>query len=656
MNRLRKAGRDIGLHPHTERLKNKKKYKFKFELFLKREFPEKFTRPFSPDQKKLIREIQETVLKGGQYCVAMPRGEGKTTIIICAIIWATCYGHRGYVVIIGSDQAAAEKVLDGVKITLETSDNMLSLFPEVCFYIRGLSGLSQRAAGQLAKGNPTNIQWRSDGIRFAFVPMEAAFLEVASGTAIEARGLTGRLRGLQVTLPDGRVIRPDFVFPDDPQTRESATSSTQCEERENLIQCDVMGLAGIGVELAILMAGTVICQNDLIERICSKWRSVRAKALYVFPEEHNPSDRQGLWQEYIELRRQARKEGTEKKICNDFYRKHRKAMDKGAVVGNTHRKSKNELSALQNIYNYISDNGESSFYSELQNEPQAAGSKFYSISSGIILSRINGFERNIIPPDCHYVNAGIDINYYALNWAVSAIQNDMTGYGIDYGRYPKGADLWNSDFQITAEQAIYDGVIALSDALLNRQPGLKLIGLDGNYATDTVYRAVEFLNRKYPAVRFMVFRGYPSDKYSLPSNSKTVIRKGYECHWEKKPSRGEHVIFNSHYWHMWLQKSFLLNPGFPGSFSFWGDNNTDHRTIADHVVADKLSELEYRNGKELMRWTKRPGERNDLADALKISVVGASVFGAEIRGVQLEQAVALKNEVVRNRSISFIQI
>lgn len=530
----------------------------------------------------------------------------------------------------------------------------LSLFPEVCYYIRALGGLSQRAAGQLSKGKPTKIEWNMDGIRFAFVTMEAAYMEIASGAAIEARGLTGRLRGLQITLPDGRVKRPDFVFPDDPQTRESAKSAAQCEERENLILADVMGLAGPDVELACLMAGTVIEQDDLVERICNKWRSVRAKALYEFPEEHNPQGRRGLWQEYIELRRQSRKEGTEKKVCNDFYRKNRKQMDKGAVVGNIHRKNKNDLSALQNIYNYISDNGEKSFYSELQNEPQSQSSKFFVLKSTLVSSRTNGHERNIIPPDCHYVNAGIDVNHYALNWAVSAVQNDMTAFGIDYGRYPKGADLWNPESPKTEETAIYDGIIALSEALLQRQPGIKLVGVDGNYATGTIYRVVDLLNRRYPNVRFMVFRGFGSDKYNLPENQKKIIRKGYECHWEKSEKRGEHVIFNSHYWHMALQKAFFLNPGFPGSYSFWGNTSEEHRTIADHIIADKLIEIEYKNGKELMTWTKRPGARNDLADAAKISLVAASVFGAEVKGKEL--TTAPKNEVVRNTSISFIQI
>jgi hypothetical protein len=55
-----------------------------------------------------------------------------------------------------------------------------------------------------------------------------------------------------------------------------------------------------------------------------------------------------------------------------------------------------------------------------------------------------------------------------------------------------------------------------------------------------------------------------------------------------------------------------------------------------------------------MKWTKRPGARNDLADAVKISVTGASVFGAEVKGKELEEAP--KNEVVRNTNISFIQI
>jgi hypothetical protein len=641
--------RDVGPHSHTKKIGIKRKHILSLQPFLESIFPEKYPRPFSTDQQRFLSEIQNTILNGGQYAVAMPRGEGKTTIITGAIVWAICYGHRKYPVIIGSDQAAAESILDGVKITMETSDNLNELFPEVCHYIRALEGLSQRAKGQLCNGAPTHIGWRTDAISMPFVEMDEKYLEFAKGAVICARGLTGRLRGLQVTQPDGKVVRPDFVFLDDPQTRESALSASQCNDRENLINADVMGLAGVGTELACLMACTVISQGDLAERILNSWRAMRAKALYQLPKGHNT-----LWAEYIELRRQARKEGTEKIVCNNFYKLNRDAMDEGAIVANEYRKNKGELSALQNVYNYISDNGFDSFWSELQNDPQSAASKFYIITSEIVKSRVNGNERNIIPADCHYVNLGIDVNHYALNWAVSAIQNDMTGNGIDYGRYPKGRVLWADDSGITAEQAIYDGLSELAKSMMQRQPGIKLIGIDGNYSTDTVYRVADYLNKTLPC-RVLVFRGVGSDKYSLPMNSKTVIRKGHECHYATG-ARGEHVIFNSHYWHSFLQKSFLLTPGFRGSYSFWGGNDADHRTIADHIIADKLIDLEYKQGKEIYTWTKRPGERNDLADALCISLVGAAIFGAEVSGSQeIEQApVSQVNNT--NTEVRFIQI
>jgi hypothetical protein len=622
----RESARDVGRHTASKKLKEKRKLKKRLIWFLKIIFPLKFFRPFSKDQKEFIADLQKAIIHGGELCCALPRGEGKTTIIVGAIIWAILYGYRKYLAVIAAEQGEANKILEGIKIEMTSNEKLKSLFPEACHYISKLESLSQRATGQLSDGKPTHIKWKTDHIIFPQVKMNKKYLEVCSGAVIEARGLTGRIRGMHQDLIDGRTIRPDFVLLDDPQTRESAKSPQQCTDREDIINADVMGLAGIGLPIAAVMAVTVICENDLADRFLNKWQSTRGKALYDIPEEHDK-----LWKEYIELRRKVRKEGKDKqrKESNAFYRKHKKKMDKGARVGNKHRLNKGDVSALQAVYNYIADNGFNSFWSELQNDPQSATSQVYEINLTIILSRTNGHGKNVIPEGCHFINAAIDVNYYALNWGIAAITNQLASFGIDYGRYPRGRNLWDDSMEnITAEQAIYDGVIDLVKTLHARQPELKLVGVDGNYATDTVYRAVEYLERILP-IRVLVFRGVGSEKYSLPYSQKNLINKGYECHLSQS-QRGPNVIFNSHYWHMHLQKGFLLNPGSPGSFSFWGDNNTDHRTVANHILADKLTDIQSKGGKEIHKWVKRPGDRNDLGDAFTMTEVGASIFGADI--------------------------
>lgn len=626
----RETLRDIGDIPRcdTKYLIIKKAYEQDLKGFLLFFHAEKFYRPFSKDQLKFIEDIESKILHGGTEAIGMPRGEGKTTIIIGACDWALSYGHRRYPAIIGASKPLADNIMNGIKTCFDSNDKKLAVFPEMCFPCYKLEGLSQRATGQLSNGEPTNILWKTDKVVFAQFTRDGMdeYLEKGMGSVVESRGMTSGVRGMQYTLKDGSVIRPDFVFLDDPQTRESAKSPTQCDERESLINSDIAGLSGIGKKLSMLCACTVICQDDLADRILEKWQSVRAKALYEFPNEHKK-----LWKEYIEKYRDWRKKGIEQDEGNKFYKKHRKKMDKGAVVGNEHRVNDGELSALQSIYNYISEYGEASFYSELQNQPRDNASQLYEINAQMILKRCNGYERTVIPEECNYINAGIDVNHYALSWAVSAVKGDLTGYGIDYGQYPKGKELWTPDSPMIAEDAIYQGVMNCSKELIKRHPHLKLIVIDGNYATDTIYRVVKQMKQSIPAVMFLVGRGVPSERYSEPDNKNLIINKGYECIL-RNSQRGEHIIFNSHYWHMHLQKAFFLEVGMKGSYSFWGEAGTDHRVIANHICADRLTDMEIKptakGGVEIYKWVKRPQDKNDLSDAVVMSLVGASIFGA----------------------------
>ena len=68
--------------------------------------PETFDLPWSADHLTVIRQIEESVLRGGLFATAMPRGSGKTSLAEAACIWAILYGHRTFVVLIGIDEEA----------------------------------------------------------------------------------------------------------------------------------------------------------------------------------------------------------------------------------------------------------------------------------------------------------------------------------------------------------------------------------------------------------------------------------------------------------------------------------------------------------------------------------------------------------------------
>jgi len=112
---IAKAGRDIGELPEITDLTRKQKAEHDFQYFCEAYFPQTFHLAWSADHVKVIRRIEQAVLHGGLFAMAMPRGSGKSTISECACIWAVLYGHREFVCLIGSDEGHARFHQDGTR-------------------------------------------------------------------------------------------------------------------------------------------------------------------------------------------------------------------------------------------------------------------------------------------------------------------------------------------------------------------------------------------------------------------------------------------------------------------------------------------------------------------------------------------------------------
>ena len=171
-----------------------------------------------------------------------------------------------------------------------------------------------------------------------------------SGAAVRVAGITGRIRGLKHTRPDGKTIRPDLVLIDDPQTDESAASPSQCATREKILSGAILGLAGPGKRIAGLCTVTVIRTDDLADRLLDRtrhpaWQGERTKLVYEWP------DADELWGQYAELRREGQRSGAGTAAADAFYAERQAEMDRGARVAWPARKADDELSAIQHAWN-----------------------------------------------------------------------------------------------------------------------------------------------------------------------------------------------------------------------------------------------------------------------------------------------------------------
>ena len=254
----------------------------------------------------------------------------------------------------------------------------------------------------------------------------------------------------------------------------------------------------------------------------------------------------------------------------------------------------------------------------------------YELTFANVAGNINHCAQGEIHASANYITAGIDVNYYALSWAVAGTQNDMGAHIADYGFFTNGRSvLWGDGTAGTPEQAIFSGIITLCKQIHGKYPDVAVITVDGNFATPTVYRAVQQVNSELPC-QVIVGRGRSSQKYRTPFDRKRILRRGNECHWERSPIHNStSYVFNSHCWHFRLQTGFLQFPGSQASVALWGDDKQAHAQFAGHILAEKLKSMGENpaTGQMEYEWAYAPGEHNDLGDAVVMALVGANLEG-----------------------------
>ena len=641
------AGRDIGELPPVADPTRKAASGRDFTAFCTHYFPHLFTLPWSADHRKVIARIEQAVVQGGLFAMAMPRSSGKSTLAENACLWAILYGHRDFVVLIGSDEAHAADMLDSLKTELETHDLLLADFPEAVFPIHALDGIPHRAGGQLYRGDRTHIGWTAKEIVLPTIPGSPA-----SGAIVKVAGITGRVRGMKFKRADGRAARPSLVVLDDPQTDESARSLSQCQHREAILAGAVLGLAGPGKKIAGVMPCTVIRPGDMADRILDRdahpeWNGERTRMVNAWPTATK------LWEVYARLRADGLRAGHGLADATAYYRENRAAMDAGAQVAWPERFNHDEVSAIQHAMN-LRLQDEAAFFAEYQNEPlperAEAGDE---ITAEQIAARLNGLERGQVPAGAQHLTAFIDVQQKALFWVVCAWEDDFTGVVLNYGTWPDQKrpyftlrDLRHTLSAATPgsgiEGAIHAALGHCTGDLLARRwlrdDGAELtierLLIDANWgqSTDVVY---EFCRQSAHAGILMPSHGRFVGAASIPFNDlprKRGDRVGY--HWRIPSVAGRrtvrHVLYDANHWKTFLHARLAVAMGDPGGLSLFGQDPERHRLLAEHLTAEYRIRTTGR-GREVDEWKLRP-ERSDnhWLDGVVGCAVAASMAGTAL--------------------------
>lgn len=652
------AAADIGPIPPVAHPKRKARCRLDLFDFLVTYFPHSTgLKPFSADHRRVIASIQDAILHGGRLVNAVYREFAKTTITENALIWAALYGHRRFGLVTGVNLAASTANIESIKMELSENELLLEDFPEVCFPIQALEGKPQRTGSQTTEGVPTLMTWRADVL----------VLPTVNGSKASANIITAKpyakARGVKFKRPDGVNARPDLILVDDPQDDESAASPGQVQKNLKILKKNLIHTAGHGRKLAIVVNGTVITKNDMIEALLddSAWQGERIKFVQSWSAVHDT-----FWmKEYAAVRRtfdrsnQGDKQRAERE-ATALYASKRGEADDGCVVSWDQRYNHPlELSAIQHAYNVLIDDGPEVFASEYQNEPLDERIASQKLTAAWVASKTNGLARATVPKAGEVLTAYIDVHLRLLYYVVAAWSKDFTGSIVDYGTYPR------QPLQYFAQQSapigmdqmlpgstedawIRAGLTSLTNIILGatfmREDAAEMhVGqclIDAKWGEKN--ELVKQFCRRNPqaGTRLMAAQGYgigPAQKDFSEYKPETGTRFGFG--WRVAPPKNgdRWVTIDTNTMKTFASARLALPLGTPGGIDLFGMDPREHALFADHCVSEAPVEMTAKRGigqmrtKDVWEWLM-PHNDNHWWDCLCGCAVGASMLGCSIPG------------------------
>lgn len=620
--------------PPVENWRRRKRREKDPLAWLKGYFPHLFFHAWTLDQREMVDAILHRAETGGDQSLAAPRGGGKTTVAIGALLFAILTGRTKFAVLVAATGPDARRLLANLKSEVERNELLRADYPHECYPAVCLGGAVQRKNQQTYKFELTKIDWSKDQVIFPSIAESPA-----AGTIVMARGLDAAIRGLII---NGK--RPDFALVDDVETRDSAASEYQVGVREGILDNDIGGLAGPGVRFARVALVTIQNARCLSARLTDpkikpSWNGRRYRLLVTPPE------RLDLWDQYVELRKQSQAAGDpDARAAHAFYLLNRAEMDRGAVVNNPQRfvrdklpnGSQVEVSALQHCFNIIADKGERTFATEFQNDPpeEARDQQTTGLTALVVERRLSGLVRGELPPACKVV-IGLDLGKRAHHWVALAARTGAVGNIIDYGVSEVAGNNKADMPQETIDLAIVRSLLDFRDRLLSRsyvdpsgeiiQPSLVMV--DSGSFTDAAYEAIRKLGEPWRACK-----GIGSNfRHGQPSATRRVGAHWF-ADWHVQQRIWLHLLDTIHFKRS-VHERFLTDPIDPAGRAQHGSltlfvpaGARDHHSYARHMLSEEWI-VRFEQGKgEIAKWVEH-SENNHYLDATAMALAGAEILG-----------------------------
>lgn len=609
--------------------------------------PRKFTQAFGTVHSRIIKTIYDRATTGGKKAVAAPRGKGKSTIVKGMLIYATAAELVRFIVPICATTNLAGRIYRDYRNEWSNNDWLMADFPEICAPVRHLEGAPQRAARQHVDGHLTHINWSStDFLRLPRVPGNAnEYLRSQcrewspfGGVKMAFAGLDAAFRGMNIDDD-----RPDCLIIDDPETRESARSFQQIEDRIEIIEKDIEGLEGPDKPLAMVMVTTLqntYCVSAQFTDPEQKpsWEGERYGWIRSWPS------RQDLWGEYIALRRKAQQAGDRHGMeAVGFYLANQQAMHEGVVMLADNFKEINlpdgrqaVHSAIQEAYNKIADTNLSAFKAEYQNDPDPEEqSEKSALTPGRVAGQLSRIAQGEVPDSKVFSFVGIDIGKYKSHWVKISATREMILWVVDYGIIEThGLNKFSTEQAI--ELAIIESLrqFADSEPFHDAQPLLCLI--DSGDWSESIYEFCRQLGTP-----FFPSKGFSKERFHQKKQSEDFepFLEAY-AHRTIDSKRREMWLYsvNTEFWKKWGQDRFLVDAfmndtRLPGSVAVFNPPHNDmkfHLQFARHMVSES-EELVPVDGKLNKRvWVVHDKANNHWLDAYALACAAAGCAGLRL--------------------------
>jgi len=483
------------------------------------------------------------------------------------------------------------------------------------------------------------LRWKDSGeLAGADVRIMDGVLVLPDGRgALGTASIGGNTRGLFATMPTGETLRPDVLFLDDPQSKAVAESPAGVRQTVGKIESDLFNLAGPDTRLSVMVACTVIAENDVAEHFLKHpdFEPVRVGQVLTWPAgfEDKSSDARKLWEAWNIERVEGMADHDGGKRARTFYAANKEALTAGLSVSWAHRLDRKRgdpdasFAAMWDFYRL----GEAAFMAERQNAPMQTETTVYNLTPELVASRVHtGRRRCDVPSEARLLVMATDLNFYGLHSVIVGFGNDGTGWIVAYGRHDNaGREIVPKDLpEPEAKRRVFEALVRhgqeLSTLPLLRngqtmRPGLWIV--DAGFMPDVVRRYAEGPARTL-GMPVMPARGFNFDRYR-PSPKNCIGSPREMCHLTESPVAGRFVAFNACYWREVSQRAWLATPNAPGSLSLFEGK---HAEFSEQVTRERLLEKLHGEFGTVWRWRTAPGW-HDFSDAVTMAYVAAAWGG-----------------------------